>query len=166
MRRARQNCFTSDDDLFNNNNKQKNFNMINNFELIKILNNMCHDHKNIMFNNSLTASFLTNKTGKIIYVNEAWENICKYKPYDIVGLNFNFLHGTKTNKEECKSFLKHLLENDYAKMNIINYDKNNNEIYANVEAYKIKYKTENNIDKLYYDNELKPYFIGTIKEII
>lgn len=164
MRRARQICFTSEDDLFNNN-KQNNFNIINNFDLIKILNSMCDDHKNIIFNNSLIPSFLTNNAGKIIYVNEAWEDICKYKPHDILGLNFNFLHGTKTNIEECKSFLKHLFKNDYAKMNIINYDKNNNELYVNVEAYKIKYKKGSSIDKNYYDNELKPYFIGTLKEI-
>ena len=153
MRRKRLNCITDYDNLFNDNSF-----ISNSFEINDILSDIVNWSKDELLNfynlNSNDALFITNINGNILYVNQKWTDICKYKSSDVIGKKFDILQSTKTDYDLSNSFNKILHNENKAEMTNINYDKYGNEIELNIKAHKIN-KNNNNIINA-------PYFIGTI----
>ena len=158
MRRKREFCITNE----NSENSENNYYFLINNNIFEVLfNDINLENLIFMYNkNNNSAITLTNNKNEILYVNDKWIEICKYKKNEIIGKNINILQGKETNLIICKKFTQELYLNDVSSMNIINYDKNNNKININVQAYKIKYKNNN------YKNNNSPIFISIIKKLI
>lgn len=147
QRRKRLECMTE-----NNDNKysyyQNNYNLINN--LIN-MNKKDMDYFRKINNNK--ASFITNKEGQILYVNDLWCKLCKFNTTDVIGHKFTIVQGRETNYEKCRKFCKELYTTGKSSMENINYDYEGNIMKVRITCRKIE-------SELYLDNEL-PYFIGT-----
>jgi PAS domain-containing protein len=126
-----------------------------------------HDAINIIMNSPLKSlqqfhttnknfpCVLVSKTGHIVYVNHLWCDLCKYTTTEVIGNTFNFLKGPKTDHSVCTHFTKQLHKTGTAEMDVINYDKNDNELYLHVECHRLN-------KNIYVADDHIPYFIGKI----
>ena len=63
------------------------------------------------------------KNGKIIYVNEAWLREWGYEKNDVIGCNFNFIQGKKTDRKKIDRILEKSRQRIKFTEDILNYKK-------------------------------------------
>lgn len=78
---------------------------------------------------------------KIINVSKKWTEMCGYSKEEIYNKTFAVLQGKKTDKKTIQEFENNLEKFKQSSMNIINYNKNREEMHCNVECIIMDYKT-------------------------
>jgi PAS domain S-box-containing protein len=73
---------------------------------------------------------ITDPSGTIIWVNQAFINHTGYRYEEAVGRKSDFLHGPKTNPETQPEIMQALLENDFGVFEILNYTKTGQEYWV------------------------------------
>ena len=89
------------------------------------------------------AYLITDIYGNILNVNNKWCTICGYNYDELIGKNCNIISGKETDKNIIKKFNEELKNNGKSKMNIINYNSNNEKINCTIKAIEI-----NNLNEL------------------
>lgn len=89
------------------------------------------------------AYLITDIYGNILNVNNKWCAMCGYNINELIGKNCNILSGEETDKNIIKKFNEELKNNGKSKMNIINYNSNNEKINCNINALEL-----NNLNEL------------------
>ena len=143
--RNRINCFTSDTQISENNEDIKN--------LTSFLCNVPASIYEII--QSPNPCFLTNKQGRVLYVNNAWEDLYGYSNDTMYMKNFNIVQGEKTDINIIHEFCNNLRIYQEAEMNIYNYDSHQNILKLNVKAHKI-------FTHDYDEHYEYPYYFGRV----
>lgn len=129
-RRPRLECVTDFEYLTNY--SLKNLSMLN---IDSIINYIKSDYSK--------AYLITDIEGNILNVNNKWCTMCCYNYNELVGKNCNILNGEETDKNIIKKFNEELKNNGKSKMNIINYNGNNEKINCTIKAIEL-----NNLNEL------------------
>ena len=129
-RRPRLECFTDFEYL--NNYSLKTLSMLN---IDSIINYIKSDYSK--------AYLISDIYGNILNVNNKWCTMCSYNYDELIGKNCNILNGEETDKNIIKKFNEELKNNGKSKMNIINYNSNNEKINCTIKAIEL-----NNLNEL------------------
>ena len=103
------------------------------------------------------AYLITDIHGNILNANNKWCTMCGYNINDLIGKNCNILSGEETDKNIIKKFNEELKNNGKSKMNIINYNGNNEKINCTIKALEL-----NNLNELLLLSNNR-YFISEFK---
>ncbi|MGG1594720.1 PAS domain-containing protein [Terribacillus saccharophilus] len=90
----------------------------------------------------------------IIYVNEGFEEMSGYTSSEMIGRNCRFLQGKETNPEDVNTLRKAIKEKRKVMVEILNYKKNGEQFWNELEIYPI-----------YLESEDKTFFIGVQKDV-
>lgn len=83
------------------------------------------------------ACVITDKQGIILFVNNAWEELCGYSISSVYMKSFSLLQGEKTDYTIIREFMNELMKKGYSSMNIVNYNNNNEELNLSIESERI-----------------------------
>ena len=89
------------------------------------------------------AYLITDINGNILNANNKWCAMYNYNYDELIGKNCNILNGEETDKNIIKKFNEELKNNGKSKMNIINYNSNNEKINFTIKAFEL-----NNLNEL------------------
>ena len=89
------------------------------------------------------AYLITDINGNILNDNNKWCAMYNYNYDELIGKNCNILNGEETDKNIIKKFNEELKNNGKSKMNIINYNSNNEKINFTIKAFEL-----NNLNEL------------------
>ena len=160
-RRRRQNCRISTNDYSCSDSNEDNHSIRYSYRLIDSF--MQWDKKGLALfqeQNQLYPCFMTNRAGKIMYVNKMWQDLCLYSAEEVVSRKFDFLQGLDTDMSKCKRFQRDLERNGMSDMEIINYDKYGKKISLYVKANKINYCSGFSVSE-----ECQPFYWAIVKKM-
>ena len=112
---------------------------------------------NYIKNDINKAYLITDINGNILNANNKWCVMYNYNYNELIGKKCNILSGEETDKNILKKFNKELENNGKSKMNIINYNSNNEKINVTIKALEL-----NNLNELLLLSNNK-YFISEFK---